>query len=317
MTNMKPAVNAINLLVNSKRNQAEIIKGRKEIQFKEIHFEIPSFLPKEEIPEKWDGSFGIGYRHMIRFFAFQIWDIMDSLGYDWFFRMDDDSFIHSKIDYNLFEFMEKNGYEYGYRVMIKEPNRCSHGFGETVLAYLYSENIKPTFFYENVDLSYLKYLRWSEPLKNLARRIVMKINKQKKYKLYKMDLGTYGSIPQRGSIFQYNLWGYYNNFFITKVSFWKRPDVQSFLKHIDRIGGGYKYRWGDLMQQTSAVQIFMPKNKVYKFTDWTYEHVTLSKDGKNVVWGGIYEGAKDKNSDAVKEFVARFGKTKPDYVESF
>src|ERR1039458_3678496 len=83
------------------KDQNEIARGRKEIEFKEIHFEVPSFLRVEEIPKIWtDGygsNFGMGHRHMIRFYAVRLFDILNELGYDWFFRMDDDSLLHSPI----------------------------------------------------------------------------------------------------------------------------------------------------------------------------------------------------------------------------
>jgi alpha 1,2-mannosyltransferase len=268
-------------------DQEEVAKGRKEIQFREIHFEIPLFLKKEEIPEKWGDLYGIGYRHMLRFYALLVYDILEKLGYDWILRMDDDSFIHSKIDYNLFEFMEKNGYEYGYRVDMREDRWCLQGFGESVLAYIESEQIKPTFFYEYLDYPF------KATLKNYMKAILMKLNPNKECKLELMP--------------HYNCRGYYNNFFITKISFWKSPQVQSFLHYIDRIGGGYKYRWGDHSQQSAAVQIFMRKEKVYKFTDWTYEHISFWKDG-TFGFGGIFEGDNDKNSEKVKEFIRLYGR---------
>jgi hypothetical protein len=100
--------------------------------------------------------------------------------------------------------------------------------------------------------------------------------------------------------FEYDLWGYYNNFFITPIAFWMRKDVQAFINHFDRLGGWYKYRWNDLIFQSAAVQIFLPKAKVYKFTDWTYEHATITKG--ELLWGGIYEGSLDKELKEVKEF---------------
>jgi hypothetical protein len=289
----------------SPEDQKAVARGRTEIQFKEIHFETPSFLRKEEIPEIWGGKFGMGHRHMIRFYAVQVFDILEALGIDWFFRMDDDSFIHSKIDYDLFGFMESNNYEYGYRVDVREPEFCTHGFSETVEAYLVAERIKPTFFYDNVNCDWVGQISPMNLAKIAVKKILMRVNPNKKYVLNSPAHATYGYLPKRGSFFQYNLWGYYNNFFITKVGFWKRPDVQAFLHYLDRIGGGYKYRWNDLITQTAAVQIFMPKEKVHKFTDWTYEHATVI-NGK-LCWGGIYEGAADRDSQAVKEFVASYG----------
>jgi alpha 1,2-mannosyltransferase len=283
-------------------DQAKVACGRKEIKFQEIHFSIPDFLRKEDVPTVWQAGGGsnstccLGYRHMLRFYAIQIFEILDALGYDWFFRLDDDSFIHSKIDYNLFEFMEQNGFEYGYRVDIKDGWTAARGFGETVLGYVKAENIIPISLKEHWELAPLLVL-----LKNRVKVILMRVFPAKKYTI--------------SPLFQYDLWGYYNNFFITKIAFWKSPEVQSFIHYFDRIGGWYKYRWGDLIFQSAAIQVFMPKEKIFKFTDWTYEHATIT-DGI-LRCGGIYEGTLDKDSEAVREFKKAYGTTKQPFNGSY
>ncbi len=272
------------------KDQEQVACGRKEIKFKEIHFLVPDFLRQEEIPRVWpNGDFpgyGMGYRHMLRFFAVQIFDILHDLRYDWFMRLDDDSFIHSKINYDLFEFMERNNFEYGYRVDIREAYDVSQGFGETVAGYVRAENINSRSFEEHWEPTRLRIY-----LTNLVKAILIRKFRAKKY------------IMSPSS--RYDLWGYYNNFFITKIAFWKTQEVQSFIHYFDRIGVWYKYRWGDALFQSAAIQIFMPKHKVFKFTDWTYEHATFEK-GK-LSWGGIYESSLDIDSEAVKQFRDAYG----------
>ena len=278
-------------------DQEAVIKGREEIKFQEIQFELPSFLDLKEIPEMWDGIFGMGHRHMCRFYGLLIFDILRDMGYDWFFRMDDDSFIHSKINYDLFQYMMDHGYDYGYRVDIQEPQRTSYGFSETVLAYLKSERIKPYTFFDhfvssqkvNRDIS-----SWKGKLKSMIGAGIDKIANKINYDLNGWPAPT-----------EWDRWGYYNNFFITRIDFWHQPDVQPFLHHFDRIGGGYKYRWNDLIMQSVVVQIFLPKERVYKFTDWTYEHATM-RNGK-LNWGGIYQGTDDKEGIEVRAFEKEWG----------
>ncbi len=40
--------------------------------------------------------------------------------YDYYMRLDTDSFIHSEIKFNPFEFMKQNGYKYAYRYIRDE-----------------------------------------------------------------------------------------------------------------------------------------------------------------------------------------------------
>lgn len=282
------------------QSQAEVKNGRTEIEFHEIKFELPDFLNPDEIPEKWDGLFSLGYRHMMRFFSLQVFDILHNLGYDWFMRLDDDSFIHSEIDYDLFAFMEDKDCDYGYRVICKEPKRTAHGFSEMVLAYLKAERIKPHTFLDQFDLSTNLNNEYFDLKGRLKQIIVTRIDKLATRLNH--DLNNWPE-PK-----EWNRKAIYNNFFITRTAFWLQPEVQSFLHHFDRIGGGYKYRWGDAIVHTAVLQIFLPDTRVYKFTDWTYEHATI-KNGK-LDWGGIYPGEGDESNTVVARFKKEFGKTK-------
>ena len=151
--------------------------------------------------------------------------------------------------------MRKNGYEYGYRVGTWDYPSCTYGFAETVLSYIKCEKIKPTFFLE-------------------------------------MFHGHLNPPDVFAGCKVWDRYGYYNNFHITKLSFWKDKRVQSFLKYLDRIGGGYKYRWNDLIVSSTAVQIFMQKEKLYHFKDFDYDHTTWMKGGK-IGWGGFYPANGD------------------------
>ena len=67
---------------------------------------------------------------MMQFYAVRIWPFLNELGYTHVMRLDDDSYIYSKIVYNLFEFMRVNEKRYGFRQPVMELNsgmwwRCS------------------------------------------------------------------------------------------------------------------------------------------------------------------------------------------------
>jgi Mannosyltransferase len=280
--------------------QEEVRDGRDEIEFHQVIFKIPDFLNPAEIPTLWDGHIPMGVRHMCRFYSLQIFDILNDLGYDWFFRLDDDSFIHTEISYDLFEYMETHGHEYGYRVDIKDPQRVCYGFSDAVLAYLKAERITPETFLDHFKPSREinnEHFSITGRLKNVVGNFIDRLSTKINY-----DLNAWPPTSE------WDRWGYYNNFFITKIDFWLRPDVQSFLHHFDRIGCAYKYRWSDLIIQTAAVQIFLAADKVYKFTDWTYEHATIRHEKLN--WGGIYQGIDDSEGIAIDHFKRKYGKVK-------
>ena len=67
-------------------------------------------------------QFSEGYRRMMHWFAIDIWrffgDYKSQTGcnYEYIMRFDEDSFLHSPIKYDIFDFMKNNGYYYGFRL---------------------------------------------------------------------------------------------------------------------------------------------------------------------------------------------------------
>ena len=286
-----------------KADQAKVIKGRSEISFREVEFKIPDFLDKSQVPEVWVssagsayGQWGLGHRHMCRFYTLQLFDIISELGFDWVCRFDDDSILHSSIEYDIFEYMERNSFEYGYRVDSQEPYRLTEGFSEALHTYINENNISPTFFDEHL---------WSPGFSDKLLNLVYKLLANRSPLM--MD-----RVKVKGT---YDNWGYFNNFFISKLSFWKSEEVQHFLYHFDQMGASHIHRWNDLVMQSAAVQIFMPKEKVHKFQDWTYEHATIRKG--ILEYGGIWHGSEDKEAKEVKAFVERFGKAVYDLGKTY
>jgi hypothetical protein len=89
------------------------------IKFEEIEFYLPEHYKKFDIPFEFphpfvpNMSFSMGYRHMCRFFSGEIFKHPLIKKYDNFLRLDTDSFIH-KMDFDLFDFIERNKIYYGY-----------------------------------------------------------------------------------------------------------------------------------------------------------------------------------------------------------
>jgi alpha 1,2-mannosyltransferase len=118
----------------------------KNILFYRVDFKIPSFIEKEKISVDLYGH-SIGYRHMCRFFSYSIFDLIKN--YEYYMRLDDDSYILSKIEYDIFNFMKDNEKEYAYRVKTIEHNMCVRELEKFFLKYLSEKNIKPKFLFEN------------------------------------------------------------------------------------------------------------------------------------------------------------------------
>ena len=95
-------------------------------------WQTPTHLQKED-PTTWAlPEFNIGYRHMIRWYAVLIWRYFQQLNnkqqrprrssYRYIMRMDEESFFHSPIRYDLFGRMASRGYRYAFRMCSYEMN---------------------------------------------------------------------------------------------------------------------------------------------------------------------------------------------------
>jgi len=61
-----------------------------------------------------------------------------------------------------------------------------------------------------------------------------------------------------------------NNLFVARTDFWRRADVQRFLRHIDLSGNIYAYRWGDAPIQTAVLQLFAAVPPIYISANYSH-----------------------------------------------
>lgn len=102
---------------------AELQRNRPHLQFKSLDekwWSLPYGLQSWEHMLWSRPAFSIGYRFMMRWFAMLIWYYLDAEGYTHCMRLDDDSYILSKITYNLFDYMRDNKKRYGFRMPVHE-----------------------------------------------------------------------------------------------------------------------------------------------------------------------------------------------------
>lgn len=124
---------------NSLSEFKEQILPLENIRFVEIEFSIPNVYSedlKNSIPEFYphpthgkDGPHGeshlrehgyyhrgftMGYRHMCRWFSGELYNHPIMALYEYYLRLDTDSFMHSKLSYDIFEWAKQNDCWYGY-----------------------------------------------------------------------------------------------------------------------------------------------------------------------------------------------------------
>ena len=242
------------------------------------HFETPLGTPPES---RWKqvGQYSAGYRHMIRFYTTGIWQVVRDEGYEYVMRMDEDSLLWSNIRYNLFDFMASKGIEYAYRLAAWEHGL--HGFGGD------------HFF-------------------RFPREQVVKGITTNKSTGWLLD----SCVASRRTIGNFSLrycgepYGVYNNFFVSKVSFWHRPDVQRFLTAVVKSHAIYTLRFNDILWQSTAIKLYMLPSRVWMFQDFAYEHITFrstsgSSSNRSATEECAQVGAFVLGSDGAKHEPAR------------
>ena len=89
-------------------------------------------------------NYSIGYRNMCQFFFSEIYSHLTE--YDWFMRLDADSFITNKIGYNIFEFLEKKNCVYGFIGEMPEWKPATLGLDTFFNNLIEKHNISPKFY---------------------------------------------------------------------------------------------------------------------------------------------------------------------------
>ena len=74
---------------------------------------------------------------MMRWFAILIWPYLSELGYTHVMRLDDDSYIYSRVKYNLFDYMRDHNTVYGFRQPVIE-DAVGNGWDEVVDTFLFN-----------------------------------------------------------------------------------------------------------------------------------------------------------------------------------
>lgn len=121
-----------------------------KFELQEIQFSIPEHLDKSTIPEKIivpgiKNPFSIGYRHMCRFYAGEMYKQDILKGTDYYLRLDNDSFFLSPVSYDIFKYMDNNDYVYGYHEIVDDNPIVFEGLWEKSEKYSLNKAIKKPF----------------------------------------------------------------------------------------------------------------------------------------------------------------------------
>jgi len=123
----------------------EIQKLYKNLSFEFIELKCSDYFDNKML-EFEDGrdEFKIGYRHMCQLFFSEIFSIIKD--YEWYMRLDTDSFIESNINYDLFDYLSQHNKVYGYTAELAEWPPVVIGLGEFFINLVRKHNLNKTFF---------------------------------------------------------------------------------------------------------------------------------------------------------------------------
>eukprot|EP00754_Rhynchopus_humris_P042774 Rhum_TRINITY_DN2749_c0_g1::Rhum_TRINITY_DN2749_c0_g1_i1::g.8186::m.8186 len=166
-----------------------------------------------------------GYRMMCRFFSGVFATYSFLRRYEFYWRLDTDSYIRDPVLADPLRHMVQTGCSYGHM-----SSHRSHRDAETVTRRLY----------ETV-------LEWAED------------NNVPEYNLTRLAAGV---CNKRG---QYARPMYYNNFEIGSVALLTSEAYTSFFQYLDFTDGFMKYRWGDAPVRTIAVHLMLEPSEICEF----------------------------------------------------
>jgi len=170
-----------------------------QLFFQEVEFYLPSHVNAFAVKFAIRCLSDIGYRHMCRFHAKNVYEQAILTGLEYVWRLDDDSLLPEAINYDLFLFMHLHRLQYGYIKIHVDSYECTTGLWNAVRSYVKQKHLKssdfdkwtePKIFYNNFEISalslwtsksyrdYIKfidflggiyYYRWGDaPIKSIA-----------------------------------------------------------------------------------------------------------------------------------------------------
>lgn len=162
-------------------------------------------------------------------------------GYDYVMRIDDDSFIEEVVP-DLFDWMDKKKLVYASNLLHLDCGICSYGMKELF------ESLHPDKKKQIKEI----FVEQELPMRSVSIHPFRTLLSITQDPLPKMEETIKIQMPII----------YYNNFFITRTDFWKRPEVQKDIEAIDKNGSIFYFRWGDAPLQSILIMLHTKEGEV-------------------------------------------------------
>jgi len=181
------------------------------------------------------------YRMMCRWWSINVWKYAQ--GYEYIMRLDDDSIIEEPVQYDIFAWAAENKVAYSSNILSLDCGICNHGFKELL----------ESAFPEKRDLIGQMFKPQDVPMLSVQFHPFRSL----------LSITDAHALPEMKSTMRvWSMVYFFNNYFVTRVSFWQRPDVQAALKTIDESGLMFYKRLGDAPVHTAIVSLFAAPNEI-------------------------------------------------------
>lgn len=182
-------------------------------------------------------------------------------GYDYVMRLDDDSFIEEPLTQDFFELMASKELVYMSNIIHVDCGLCNYGMKEMF------ETILPQ---HKEILNNGLFIKSKLPSGSVV------------FDKFKQVVSNFEGKESTITEFESQMpMMYYNNFFVTATSFWKRNDVKEIIDKIDKHGGIFYYRYGDAPIQTLIVTLMAPEKisrSIFKYSKRLQREVFIDSE---------------------------------------
>lgn len=201
--------------------------------------------------------------------------------YDYVMRLDDDSIIEEPIP-DLFEWAAKKDLVYASNFLHVDCGICCYGMKD-YFEKMYPDKktaLQEAFVPQEVPLRAVEF----HPFRTLLS----------------MTQDPLPALGEKMTLHMPLIW--YNNFFITKPSFWQREDVQKAIRAIDENGSIFYFRWGDAPIQTLLVAMHAEPSEysraVFRYSKRMQREAFLGDDGE---YHSYMPGDYDQSSCVIED----------------
>lgn len=230
-------------------------------------FILPSHIDREKM-ERCIATHAVPYWRSEKYRMMCRWWLVHmtkyAKGYDYIMRMDDDSIMEEPIPQDLFKWADEKKLVYASNMVHVDCGICCYGMKEFLDAQ----------FPDKAEFVRKMFVKREIPMRSVIFhpfRTLLSLTK-----------GPEFEVPEVMTVWMPIM--YYNNFFITKTSFWEREDVKALVKAMDMDGSIFYYRWGDAPLQTAVVMLLAQPEEInrciFKYSKRLQRESFIADDGE-------------------------------------